>query len=132
MNADDLRRSILAVDDLPREEVDVPEWKAALNGTKLYLRGLSAAEQMDFAQREEAAKGRWDKVAADLIIKTLVTESGEPVFTPEDAEALEQRSAAVLTRLMTAAARLSGFDPEASEGLAQDFATAQNDGSSTE
>lgn len=100
------RDSILRADDLPREEVAVPEW-----GGAVWVRTLTAAERDAFEASVNPGKGRKNlaNFRARLAVLCVVDEKGERLFQDEDAAALGRRSAAALDRITDAALRLSGL-----------------------
>lgn len=95
---------IVAVDDVPTETVDVPEW-----GGSVVLRGLTLEEVL--ALRGDAEGAAKDPTA--LSVKMLTASFADPVLTPEQAAVLVKKSATVVARLMQKASRLSGVDEEA-------------------
>lgn len=128
MNRDEIRAAILGSDDLPREAVDVP-WE--LSGEKVYVQALTA-KQKDWylAQAFQGDKRVWgDNVTAEFLVKVIVTEKGERIFTDEDAEKLGEKSSEVLDKLSEIALRLSGMNKEGAKKIAEDFTLAQSDGS---
>lgn len=113
---DDLRAAILGSDDLPREPVDVP-WD--LGGEKLYIRGLTGDEKDAWmARMMPAGELKWAEGAtADLVVRTLVDEDGERVFSNGDAKALGSKGAAILSPLFDKALRLSGLSEDTEQEL---------------
>lgn len=125
MNPAELRAAILGSDDLPREPVDVP-WE--LNGGKVYVQALTA-HQKDWylAQAFEGNKRVWsDNLTAEFCVKVLVTETGERIFTDEDAKQLGSKSSETLDKVSEIALRLSGMNKEAAKKIAEDFGLAQS------
>ena len=99
------RDAILAADDYFREYVDMPEW-----GGGVYVRALSAAAGLGMANRPEADE--MDQATANigwLLVKTVVDENGQPIFTNDDIPALMGKSKAAIDRLMTVAMRVNGM-----------------------
>ena len=94
---------ILAAPDLKPELVDVPEW-----GGSVWLRGLSAGEYMAFSQQGQAllAEGT---LQAWLVAKTLIDETGTPLFTEDGVKALAQKSGKVIKTLAEHVMKLSGL-----------------------
>src|SRR3990172_989051 len=95
------KEMMLEAEDLPSQEVDVPEW-----GGWVRLRGLSGAEASAFSSRlvrigpdgkPQAVK--LDNFMADLLSLCIVDESGQPLFSRTDVAALGRKSARVLKRL---------------------------------
>jgi hypothetical protein len=112
VNREELRAAILASDDLPREPFDVP-WNTG--GTKLYVRGLTAAEKDGwYAEAMPDGDFRWsENMTASIVVKCLVTEDGEPVLEPGDVEAMGRKSSVVLGEIRDKVLELSGLTEEA-------------------
>jgi hypothetical protein len=112
------RDEILQAQDLPTEDVPVPEW-----GGVCRVRGLTGAERDAFEQSIVETRGKNTRmnlrnIRAKLVALTVVDEDGNRIFSDEDAEALGKKSAAALDRIFAVAQRLSGLRPEDVEELA--------------
>lgn len=112
------REAILQAQDLPTEDVEVPEW-----GGTVRVRGLTGAERDAFEQsiveqRGKSTRMNLKNIRAKLVALTVVDEQGNRVFTDEDAELLGKKSASALDRIFAVAQRLSGLRPEDVEELA--------------
>jgi hypothetical protein len=120
--------AILASDDLKKEPVDVP-WP--MGGEKLYVRELQARERDDYLTATmKTGEFAWRKnLTAELLVKVLVNEDGERLFSDSQAEALGAKGTSVMAKLFTVAMRLSGMEVEAAEAIQKDFGLAQSDGS---
>lgn len=111
------REAILAIDDLPREVVEV--W-----GDRLWVRCMTAAERDDFEAQVMVTKGKDTKLnlknlRAQLVVRTTVDEDGNRLFTDEDAEDVGKKSADEIDKLFAVASRLSGFSEKDVEELAK-------------
>lgn len=93
------RDAILKSDDLPREEVPVPEW-----GGTVFVRAMTGIERERF---ESAPDKSPNMVRALLAVMTVCDEQGNPVFGNADIPALGAKSAAALIRVAQVAMRLS-------------------------
>lgn len=120
--------AILAADDLPAEDVEVPEW-----GGTVRVRGLTGTERDRFEFAMAAAKDRPDRVdvRAQVVGRCIVDENGERLFTDKELVKLGSKSGAALDRVFDVVRGLSGMGDQAVEGAAQDFGTAPADGSSS-
>lgn len=119
------KEDILAADDLPFEDVIVPEW----GGKKVRVIGLNAKDAQEYSSRLVSvdSKGRVQKmhlehVITDLLVRTLVDESNRPLFGAGELDALGKKSAVVLTRLSEIAQRLSGMGDEAKQAVKENLA----------
>jgi hypothetical protein len=124
------REAILASDDLRKEPVEVP-WQ--MGGEKLYIRELTAKERDEYlAITMKAGTFAWGKnLTAELLVKAIVNEDGERLFSDDDAEKLGAKGTSVLSKLFKVAMRLSGMEVEAAEAIKADFGIAQSDGSNS-
>lgn len=127
------RSAILSADDLPREEVEVPEW-----GGTVYVRALSGDERdrweasMIDVQREgdkTKAIPKFDHIRSSLCARTICDEQGKRLFTDADVEELGAKSAAALDRVYSVAERLSGLSAQDIEELAEGLELAPPDSS---
>jgi hypothetical protein len=109
-----LREKIFSADDITKELVQVPEW-----GVAIELRSMTANERAGMTER--ASRGNDGKVdiklmyALTLIATVYDPESGMPLFTEADKEALLSKNGAVVERLATKAMGVSGMADKAVE-----------------
>ncbi len=113
------REDILRAQDLPVEEVHVPEW-----GGWVRVRGLTAEERDRFEASILEGQGKhtrvkMENIRARLVALTVVDEVGHRLFSDEDVAALAKKSAAAVQRVFDVAMRLSGLTEEAVEELAK-------------
>lgn len=121
---------ILAMDDIPVEEVVVPEW----GGRKVLVCGLTAAAKNAYEASLIEIKGttrkmRLDNATAKLLVRTLVDRHRQPLFTETDIERLGTKSAAALERLAAVAQRLSAMRQQDIEDLVKNSEAARSDDS---
>ena len=110
------RDQILAADDIPQEEVAVPEW-----GGSVLVRGMTVAERSAFDQTmiSEVKDGSGYKIVPNraagremrqrLAAHSMVDADGKRLFTADDVKALGRKSAAALERVVRIAQRLNGM-----------------------
>jgi len=113
------RDDILGINDLPYEDVLIPEW----GNRYVRVRALTGAERDAFEQsiveqRGKSTRMNLKNIRAKLVALTVVDEDGKRVFSDEDAELLGRKSAVALNRIFEVAQRLSGLRPEDVEELA--------------
>jgi hypothetical protein len=105
-----LRDKIFSVDDIAKETVEVPEW-----GVSVELRAMTAAERAKLG--ESAMVGDKTDVglmyALTVIASVYDPETGLPIFTIADKEAILSKSGAVIERLATRALGQSGLTEKA-------------------
>lgn len=104
------RQQILEANDLPREEVQTPEW-----GGSVFVRTMNGKERDAFEvrHRQDGDKNWRARFAATIICD----EKGAPLFTEADVEALGEKSWAVLDRIFDAGTELSKVSSAAIEAL---------------
>jgi len=97
------RKQILGAKDRVTEQVSVPEW-----GGEVLVATISGAARDRF-EASIIGDGQRDisNVRAKLAAACMVDEKGELLFTAEDVEALGQKSAAALERVVQVAQRLN-------------------------
>jgi hypothetical protein len=132
VNGDELlsKDEILGMDDIPTEEVVVPEWK----GRTVLVCGMTAAGKNAYEASLVEVKGntrkiRMENATAKLLVRTLVNRQRQPLFTETDIERLGTKSAAALERLAQVALRLSSMRVQDVEALVKNSDAAQSDDS---
>jgi hypothetical protein len=101
------REQILAADDLPREEVQVPEW-----GGSVWVRVLNAGDHARLGAEYETIPR--SEIMVYLLARTLCDEAGAALFGPAAGDAvgaLGAKNPEVLVRLFNVAARLNKMSP---------------------
>lgn len=112
---------ILAAQDLPVEEMEVPEW-----GCWVRVKSLTAAERDNFEADIVQRNGRDTRMnlrnmRAKLVAATVVDEENKSLFTLADVEALGQKSAKALDRIFAKAQELAGLREADVKELAENF-----------
>ena len=125
------RDEILQVQDLPTEQVHVPEW-----GGDVLVRALTGAERDRFEQsiveqRGKSTRMNLQNIRAKLVALTVVDEQGNRIFKDEDVKWLGNKSAAALDRIFEVAQRLSGLRDEDVEELAKNSESDLSDDSTS-
>lgn len=106
------RQSILDVNDLTHEEIDIPEW-----GGTVRIRMLTGAERDEFEasffdSKTGKTKSDLKNVRAKLISLCVVDENNTRIFLDSDVEKLGKKSGKVLSRIFAAAQALNGMRAE--------------------
>ena len=125
------RDAILQVQDLPTEQVHIPEW-----GGDVLVRALTGAERDRFEQSIVEQRGKntrmnLQNIRAKLVALTVVDEQGNRIFKDEDVKWLGNKSAAALDRIFEVAQRLSGLRDEDVEELAKNSESDLSDDSTS-
>lgn len=123
------KEAIFAADDILTEEVYVPEWKGSVT-----VCGMTGAAKDAYERSIVDIKGNKhtvnrDHLRAKLLIRTLVNEHRQPLFTESDIIKLGTKSASVLDRLCEIAQRLSGMRQADADELKKTSETTQSDDS---
>lgn len=97
-------KNILALDDLPRREVYIPEWKDSV-----FVRALNGAER-DHLERMLTE----DKTSrAGIAVLCCVDDTGARLFTDKDVDALSRKNGQALERIVSAALDFNAMTEEA-------------------
>lgn len=106
-----LRDRILSKVDQTSELVEIPEWDCTIE-----VRSMSGAARAAIVQAG-ALQGQlpdMSKFTSDIVVMcTYDPETGEQVFTKEDADAILDKNGAALEKIVTVAMRISGFSKDA-------------------
>lgn len=118
---------ILGMDDIPTEEVTVPEWQ----GRTVLVCGMTAAAKNAYEASLVEIKGstrkvRMENATAKLLVRTLVNRQKQPLFTETQIEKLGTKSAAALDRIAQVALRLSSMRVTDVEELVKNSDAAQS------
>jgi hypothetical protein len=113
-----LRDKIFSADDITKELVEIPEWDVTVE-----IRAMTAAERGTLG--EAAMVG--DKTNVGLMYALAVIssvydpETGLPIFTIQDKEAILSKSGSVIERLATKALGASGLTEKAVDQAGERF-----------
>jgi len=102
--------------------LEVPEW-----GGDVFVRVLSAADQADLSDG-----GAPKELPIRVILHCLVTESGERIFTDEDAVELAKEDFPVIMRVFGFVARQNGLSTKELEEAMENFGPSPNGSKSSE
>ena len=123
------RDEILAIEDLPVEAVEVPEW----NGI-VYMRTLSGKQRDDFTQlaTDRRAAKHFDirGLKVRLVAMCLCDKNGKLLFAGNGDDAkLNAKAGAAIDRLFKAAQRLSGLSNDELDEMTEGFEDGPKDNS---
>ncbi|MGH9247944.1 MAG: hypothetical protein ACRD0W_00265 [Acidimicrobiales bacterium] len=130
-----IKDQILAADDLPFEDLKVPEW-----GVELRVRGLTGTDRDAYEARAVAVRNagqdvelRLSDFRSRLVIKCLYDPAtDERLFADSEVSALGAKSGVVIERLFKIAQRLSGMDSAALGRAEGNSETDRSDVSTTD
>ena len=106
------KQAILDVQDLKREEVQIPEW-----GGSVFVRMMTAGERDRFEAEFQAAKDGMKDLRAKLAQLVVTDAEGIALFTADEVAKLSAKSAAALDRIFTVAIRLNKIGQQDIEDL---------------
>jgi hypothetical protein len=118
------KSQILGIEDLKREEVEIPEW-----GGVVSIRAMTAGERDAFEARQ--IKDPYKDVRARLAVASVCNASGELLFTEADVNAVTNKSAKALDRIFAVATKLSGLSKADVDELKKNSSTILSSDSST-
>lgn len=127
-----LRDQILTADDLDRDTVDLGDIRG-YEGVKVEVRSMSAKARAEMLAGSREEDGSVDLVSLYPLIVVATAhdaETGEKLFTPADADALNAKNAGLIERLASAGLRVSGLTEEASAEVGKD-SSPQSEGSTS-
>lgn len=125
-----LRDQILAAQDANKEAVSVPEWGLE---SGLFIKTLSARDRdqwetsmvsVDVGRQAKVRKVNLANMRARLVVLTLVDADGKRVLGDEDADALGEKSAAVIARLFDVAQRVNALSADEVKALEKNSVTS--------
>lgn len=111
------KEAILNADDILTESVFVPEWNGHVLVCGLTGTAKDAYDRSIIEIRGNKRTVNMEHFRAKLLVRTLVNEQRQPLFTETDILKLGAKSAAVLVRLCQVAQRLSGMGEDEAEEL---------------
>jgi hypothetical protein len=127
------KEAILSVEDLPSEDVDVPEW-----GGTVRIKGLSGRERDRFeagsivTDKKGVTKPNYTNLRARLVALSIVGEDGRRLFSDTDVNLLGAKSASALERVFKAAQKLNGMTDADVEEMTEDFGEDHDETSTTD
>lgn len=115
-------QALLDTDDLPKTEVQIPEWGLGGEGQpKAFIRTMSGAER-DAYEASNLRPGEggklqvtFENISARLVARCLVDAEGQRIVPDEHIDKLGKKSAKVLNRLYRVAQQVNGLNPGAAD-----------------
>lgn len=126
------RDSILGVDDIITQDIEVPEW-----GGTVRIKALNGKERDQFEAMMAPDPRQKKKVEmpanfrAKFLVNCIIDEEGKTIFSYKDVQALGNKSASALNRVFEAARKLAGLGTDDIEELEGNFTQGQNGGSTS-
>jgi hypothetical protein len=125
-----LRDKILAAADIPSEVITIPEWSV-----DILVKGMSAGERLHLQKVSyDQATGQvhMEKMYPDIVVSCCHDpESGEPIFTDADKDAILSKSSAAVEKIAEVGLRLSGLGKDSQDEAGKDSSNIPSDDSSS-
>jgi hypothetical protein len=123
------KSQILAANDLPTQDVDVPEW-----GGTVRVRGMTGKERDAFIGSINTGKGKpnVDAIQARLLSIALVNEDGTRMFSDAEMDALQDKFSGALDEVFLVAQKLSRLTPASADELGNGSSGTPNAGSTSD
>jgi hypothetical protein len=114
---------ILAANDLPTQDVDVPEW-----GGTVRVRGMTGKERDVFIGSINNGKGKpnIDAIQSRLLSVALVNEDGSRMFSDAEIEVLQDKFSGALDEVFMVAQKLSRLTPSSADALGNGLSSTQS------
>lgn len=103
------RESILAIQDLKPQKLDIPEWN-----DHVFIRSMTGRERGELEAASKSGNALAD-FRAMLAIRCVCDENGARLFSDADLEAIGKKSSAALDRILNAASKLNALGAEGIE-----------------
>jgi len=111
------KEQILQIEDLPFEDVEIPEWDGMVRVRTMTGTERDAFEESIIDFKNKDRKTNFQNLRAKLVAKTVIDENGNLLFTDEDVIKLGKKSAKALDRIFEVAQRLNGLGQKDIEEL---------------
>jgi len=121
------REDILKADDLPFEDVEVPEWGGIVRVRALMASERDRGEAMTYLDSKGNVTTPQD-IRAKLVAFCCVDDEGNRLFSEDDISALAKKSARAMNRLWAVASRLSAVLSSDVDALAKNGKSARRGG----
>lgn len=125
-----LRDKILAAADIPSEMVSIPEWNV-----EILVKGMSAGERLHLQKvsyDQKTGQVHMEKMYPDIVVSCCHDpQTGEPIFTDADKEAILSKSSAAVEKIAEVGLRLSGLGKDSQDEAGKDSSSTPSDDSSS-
>lgn len=121
------RDDILGIDDLPKEDVYVPDW-----GGYVRVSALTAFNRDKLEEQLAGDKPDWSNFRARWAVKCMIDQEGNRLFKDNEANQLGRKSAKAMQTVFAAIQRLSGLTQESVEETEGNSDAVQSGGSSSD
>jgi len=110
-------KQILSADDLESQTMTIPEW-----GGEVIIRTMTEADRSKIEASVIQQNGsnqsvNMERYKVKIVVASLVDEEGKRLFTQKSIDALRQKSARPINRIVNAAQKLNGISDDDVEEL---------------
>lgn len=126
------KKSILEVEDLKHEDVEVIEWGFTVRLISLTGTQRDAFEDKSMIQKNGTQKMNLVNFRARLLSLCIVDQENKRLFPDVDVPLLGQKNAAVLERLFEKAREMNGMSDKDVEELTEGFGEGPNEDSTSD
>ncbi len=123
------KEQILAAKDVETVEINIPEWDGSVLVKGLTGKERDVFEDVCLKQRRGEKDIDIRGLKVKLLSLSIVDDAGNPIFTQEDVELLNEKSGAVINRLFEKAQELSGLSEKELKGLVKNSKGVLNENS---
>jgi len=103
------KQQILGMDDLPHEDIEVPEWGGTVRVRVMTGVERDAWETSIYQNKGDDVQVNQENFRASLVARCLSDESGAILFSTEEIKQLGTKSSIALDRIFTVARRLNAI-----------------------
>jgi hypothetical protein len=125
-----LRDKILNTTDIPSEMLSIPEWNV-----EILVKGMSAGDRLHLQKisyDQESGQVLMEKMYPDIVVSCCYDpETGEPIFTDDDKDAILAKSSAAVEKIAEVGLRLSGLGKDSQDEAGKGSSPTPNDDSSS-
>jgi len=111
---------ILAIDDLKREDVKIPEWDCFVTVQELTATARDEYEGSIVQVQGDTTSIDRSNLRAKLVALSCVDENGERLFSKKQVKALGAKSASAIDRIVDVARKLSAIGDDGLEEVGND------------
>jgi len=123
---------ILSKDDLPFQDVSVPEWGGMVRLKTLMEDELGPYEEGLIDMTGDSRKVVLRNMRAKLVSLVIVDEEGKQLFGPAHIAALARKSAKAMDRVFTIAQKMNGLGKDYVDDMVKNLSTDTENDSNTD
>lgn len=126
------KNDILGADDLPFQEIEVPEWGGTIRLKTLMEDELGPYEEGLIDMAGESRRVVLKNMRAKLLVLAIVDEKGKRLFNDNEIAALAKKSAKAMDRVFTVAQKMNGLGKDYVDDMVKNLGTGTENDSNTD